>query len=131
MSYQPNTFRGSWNLVIMTLGDTSTHGTQFFCEKFVTLVCQNWFKHFAILKHFNINSLLSRLYQVKNLWIRLDFLYEGRWQKGYPIHKISLVNLYLEFKASILSPLEGNNKRSKTKIDPVFMYIQYEIQNFG
>ena len=35
-----------------------------------------------------------------------------------------------EFKAGVLPPLEGNNKRRKTNTNPIFMYVQYEIKHF-
>ena len=34
-------------------------------------------------------------------------------------------------KVGVLFPLEGGDKRRKANINPIFMYIQYEIHYFG
>ena len=46
--------------------------------------------------------------------VRADFLNAVRWWEGYPICKISLVNLYSELKTLVLIPLKVNNKGRKT-----------------
>ena len=52
----------------------------------------------------------------KGFWVTAD-IHEVRWNEGYPICKISVVNMYSELKACILTPLEGNNKAHKTNTD--------------
>ena len=55
------TYRGSSNVVVMTLGDTSTHATHMFWEKFVTASWNN-INHLAILKYLYLNTLSFQLY---------------------------------------------------------------------
>ena len=62
----------------------------------------------------------------KDFWIKTDFLFEVRWYGGNPTQKISLVNMYLELKFGILSPLQGNKKRRKTNINPIWHSWYYQ-----
>ena len=61
-----------------------------------------------------------------------DFLYEFKWWKGHPTYKISLVNLYSEFKVCVLPLLQGNNKGHKTTLTQFSCLLnEYEIYHFG